>query len=73
MSISAGDINGVRNYFQSDWLGMFEPKVFAGVNIISNFWICASYWYMAPFGVDFYDINSRSLSGSAFGIGIYMF
>ena len=73
MSVSSSDISGIRNYSQSDWLGIIEPKIFAGINVFSNIWICASYWYMLPFGVDFYDIRNSSFNSSAFGIGIYTF
>jgi hypothetical protein len=73
MSVSSSDISGIRNYSQSDWLGIIEPKIFAGINVFSNIWICASYWYMLPFGVDFYDIRNSSFNSGAFGIGIYTF
>ncbi len=73
LSVSSTDISGVRNFSQADWLGIIEPKVFAGINIFSKIWICASYWYMLPFGVEFFDINNSSFNSSAFGIGIYTF
>ena len=73
--LSTGNSNypGITTYSTSDWFGQFEPKAFVGVNVISTLWINLTYWYMLPFGVDYYNVNSKSLQGPAFAIGLSIF
>ena len=56
-----------------DWYGIIEPKVNLGVKIYKSVWLGIFAGYRYSYGVKYYSLDNKALSGPVFGISFINF
>jgi len=63
---------GIPN-LSEDWYGLFEAKATLGIKIVKSIWIGIFAGYRYSYGVKFYTITNKDLTGTIFGISFITF
>jgi hypothetical protein len=64
------NVLGVSNYSKDDWFFMLEPQVRIGVRLFKGVWFGFAAGWRMPFGLKYYNLGDKALSGPFFAVSV---